>query len=57
MSIVPTIIVIGVSLLFVSIALTPTIIELLPKAASRPDLTVLPGGNIDTAANQRPHAA
>jgi hypothetical protein len=57
MSIVPTIIVTGVSLLFVSIALTPTIIELLPKAASRPDLTVLPGGNMDTAADQRPHAA
>lgn len=57
MSIIPTIIVAGVSLLFVAVAVTPMIVEMLPRRHNRPELTVLDGGSAGATGIQRSQAA
>lgn len=57
MSIIPAIIVTGVSLLFVATAVAPMIIDMLPERPARPKLTVLPGGYAEASDDHRPHAA
>jgi hypothetical protein len=57
MSIVPTIIVAGVSLLFLATAVAPMVIEAFSKRPARPELTVLHGGYVDAAGDHQPHAA
>jgi hypothetical protein len=57
MSVVPTIIVAGVSLLFVATAVAPMVLEVFTKRSARPELTVLHGGYVDAASDHQPHAA